>query len=230
MFKLSELFTEHWTEIIDEKRADVNENSYALTLYNLYKNALQHTFKNYDRNNNMVRVSSTAVQTLLISSYGLSFSTAFTCIRQSGVCSTANLVQEQSAALSQSRLFMSSTKAGVDVKNMSMDEASANLIKSLEKQMEDMVIEDMDEECVLDPDTGMSADPELCEDPTKMSKFKKKMRGVVGKVITLVQSSDSDIIDQDIDDFDDEPVLEGELLEQGWETVSIASIIVIVLF
>lgn len=162
----------------------------------------------------MVQISSVALQTLLISSYGLSLSGAFS----TGSCHV-NLAG--SAALSgRHGLAVGSTKTDVDINTL--DEASINLIQSLEKQMEDMVMDDIDEECLFDPNTGKSVDPELCEDPTKMSKFKNKMRGVVGKVIRLVRSSDSDQV-QDIDEFDNEPVPEGELLEQGWEKVGIIS-------
>ena len=94
------------------------------------------------------------------------------------------------------------------------DEKTKRLIENIEKEMEDMVMEDLEEECEVDYETGRSTDPELCEDPSKMQSFKSNMRNVVGKLIRTVRSSS--VEDSEVDGIESEPVFEGELLEQGW--------------
>eukprot|EP00816_Leptocylindrus_hargravesii_P007670 CAMPEP_0196815690 /NCGR_PEP_ID=MMETSP1362-20130617/51262_1 /TAXON_ID=163516 /ORGANISM="Leptocylindrus danicus, Strain CCMP1856" /LENGTH=802 /DNA_ID=CAMNT_0042192739 /DNA_START=159 /DNA_END=2567 /DNA_ORIENTATION=+ len=85
------------------------------------------------------------------------------------------------------------------------------LIKSLEKEISE-VMEDMDDDtCEVDVETGLSADPELCEDPGKLRQFMGNLRGVIGRTIRVVGGSG------EIEEVEMEPVPEGEILEQGWE-------------
>jgi len=97
-----------------------------------------------------------------------------------------------------------------------MDEKAEALLAVLEKEMEDMVVDGIDEECVLDPENpGSSIDPELCEDPNALQKFKSGMRTVVGSLIKTLRNKNVDVSEED--SLFNEPVPEGELLEQGWE-------------
>jgi len=103
---------------------------------------------------------------------------------------------------------------------MEVDEKAEALLASLEKEMEDMIVDGIDEECVLDPENpGSSIDPELCEDPNALQKFKNGMRTVVGSLIQTLRSKNVDVSEEEEEEGSlfNEPVPEGELLEQGWE-------------
>ena len=84
-------------------------------------------------------------------------------------------------------------------------------LKSLEKEISEVMTGMDDDTCEVDEETGLSADPELCEDPGKLRQFMGNLRGVVGRTISVVGGSG------EIEEVDMEPVPEGEILEQGWD-------------
>jgi len=90
------------------------------------------------------------------------------------------------------------------------------LLGALMKVTDELVDDMVDESCEVEVDTGLAADPE-CMDESRMTKFKESLSGIVSKTLSLVTRSNS-LSETDIDDVEDEPVPEGEILEQGWET------------
>jgi len=97
-----------------------------------------------------------------------------------------------------------------------------DLVLAIEEEADALVDEMMDETCEID-DEGNPAD-EICVDESKLTLVKAKLKSVVKKTIGLVRTGgdgksvdSTDVFGEGGIDFDDGVVLEGELLEQGWE-------------
>jgi hypothetical protein len=100
-----------------------------------------------------------------------------------------------------------------------------DLVAAIQQEADNLVEEMADDTCEVD-DMGNPAD-EMCADETTLSKVKSKLKRVVRRTLGLVRTGGggedlSEVASVSLDDFqivnlDDENVLEGELLERGWE-------------
>jgi predicted unusual protein kinase regulating ubiquinone biosynthesis (AarF/ABC1/UbiB family) len=97
-----------------------------------------------------------------------------------------------------------------------------DLVLAIEEEADALVDEMMDDTCEIDEE-GNPAD-EICVDESKLALVKSKLKSVVKKTIGLVRTGgdgnsvdSTDVFGEGGIDFDDGVVLEGELLEQGWE-------------
>ena len=91
------------------------------------------------------------------------------------------------------------------------------LLEELERAAEGVASDYLDEECLVDPDTGGPVS-EVCADEgayaRAKNRIKRLVRGTLGPLRGMAVGPDED---DDGDDDDDYAVLEGELLERGWE-------------
>jgi len=89
-----------------------------------------------------------------------------------------------------------------------------DVMAALEAESELAVSQLMDEECPIDD--------EICTDPTRFDMARSKLKGVIGRTLSMVRSGDLE--DGDLDGAFGESVLDGEemplgeVLERGWET------------
>jgi hypothetical protein len=96
------------------------------------------------------------------------------------------------------------------------------MIDELERVAEGIASDSLDEECLVDPNTGGPMD-EVCVDEGAYSRAKNRIkrlvRGTLGPLRGLETSSlgGEEEDDDDDNDDDDYAFLEGELLERGWE-------------
>ena len=94
------------------------------------------------------------------------------------------------------------------------------LLEELERAAEGVASDYLDEECLVDPDTGGPVS-EVCADEgayaRAKNRIKRLVRGTLGPLRGVAVGPDENDVDDDVDDEDDYAVLEGELLERGWE-------------
>jgi len=93
------------------------------------------------------------------------------------------------------------------------------LLEELERAAEGVASDYLDEECLVNPDTGGPVS-EVCADEgayaRAKNRIKRLVRGTLGPLRGVAVGPDENDVD-DVDDEDGYAVLEGELLERGWE-------------
>jgi hypothetical protein len=106
--------------------------------------------------------------------------------------------------------------------------SNREIIAELEMIAEGIASDSLDEECLVNPETGGPMD-EICVDEGKYvrakNRIKRLVRGTLGPLRGIEASSfsgrseeeEEEDDDDEIDEYDDYAVLEGELLERGWE-------------
>eukprot|EP00546_Thalassionema_frauenfeldii_P013531 CAMPEP_0178912274 /NCGR_PEP_ID=MMETSP0786-20121207/10169_1 /TAXON_ID=186022 /ORGANISM="Thalassionema frauenfeldii, Strain CCMP 1798" /LENGTH=770 /DNA_ID=CAMNT_0020584833 /DNA_START=188 /DNA_END=2500 /DNA_ORIENTATION=+ len=87
---------------------------------------------------------------------------------------------------------------------------------SIEEEAEQLVQSLIDDECEV-TDEGLPADDELCLDEEKKAGLRSRLKGMISKLRRGSSNDDDDIVDDDVDDDDDDDLVEGDLLELGWE-------------
>ena len=100
------------------------------------------------------------------------------------------------------------------------------LAEVMELEARNAVDSMIDETCEIDPKTGNSLEPEICEDEDSKEEIKSRFRRVIGKTLKLVGVvEDNDGLTDSLSVFDDDSSssenldgLSGERLEKGWET------------
>jgi hypothetical protein len=94
------------------------------------------------------------------------------------------------------------------------------LLAELERVAEGVASDSLDEQCLVDPNTGGPVD-EVCVDENAYARakgrIKRLVRGTLGLVRGVGTDESSSSEDDDDNDDDEFAVLEGELLERGWE-------------
>ncbi|KAL7530209.1 hypothetical protein ACHAXR_003363 [Thalassiosira sp. AJA248-18] len=104
------------------------------------------------------------------------------------------------------------------------------ILAELERAAEEVAADSMDEECLVDEETGGPAD-ELCVDEGLYTRVKGRFKNIIRSTLGVVRSGDessSDDLESSLDSatddylfgtgvLDGDVVPEGELLEQGWE-------------
>jgi hypothetical protein len=97
------------------------------------------------------------------------------------------------------------------------DDDMAQLLADLEEEAEKLTQEMVDEECVIDQDTGGPTD-ELCADERKMRGFRQTVKSTIGATLKMVRGMPKEVLEGDVDVDDGSLAVlgKGDLLEQGW--------------
>jgi len=122
-----------------------------------------------------------------------------------------------------------------DIDNSAAEEfwgvSDMDILEELEMAAEQLASESLDEECLVDPQTGGPMD-EVCVDESLYAKTKGRLKNLVKGTLGLVRgsgsSSDNDALEDSMDSATDdylfgtgalsgETVPEGDILEQGWQ-------------
>lgn len=93
------------------------------------------------------------------------------------------------------------------------EDTTKQLIIEMETAANEAVDALSDDLCEIDPETGEASDPEMCADVSKFQRAKEKLKNLISKTVRLVSGNNGS---SDEDDYDIE-LMQGEILEQGWE-------------
>ena len=86
------------------------------------------------------------------------------------------------------------------------------LLVDVEEEAEKVTQELVDDGCEVDEETGGPAD-EICIDDKKMSGFRARLKGTIGKTLQMVRGMPEDVVEAE------EKALEkGDVLEEGWSS------------
>lgn len=93
------------------------------------------------------------------------------------------------------------------------EDTTKQLIIEMETATNEAVDALSDDLCEIDPETGEASDPEMCADVSKFQQAKEKLKNLISKTVRLVSGSNGSSYEED----DDVELMQGEILEQGWE-------------
>lgn len=93
------------------------------------------------------------------------------------------------------------------------EDSASQLITEMETAATEAVDALSDDVCEIDPETGEAADPEMCADVSKFQRAKDKLKSLISRTMGLVSGSNGNNYE---DEYDAE-LMQGEILEQGWE-------------
>ena len=92
-----------------------------------------------------------------------------------------------------------------------------DLVEALEVEAELAVQELVDDTCEVELDTGGPIDPECADEELRLG-FRKRLKGIINHTLNLVRSGDSSAELEE-----DDVVVDGDMLELGWERRGAAS-------
>jgi hypothetical protein len=97
------------------------------------------------------------------------------------------------------------------------DDDVKQLLIDVEEEAEKLAQELLDEECVIDEQTGGPVDA-LCVDETERKGFREKLKRTVGKTLQLVRGMPKEMVDEedDMTTATNKNMEQGDILEEGW--------------